>query len=250
MACSINENWKIGIAQREGKAKFLKAWKCGSTLLAQRLVTKVPSKLRFIAGTRKRLGHFDLLAYWTAAILFPLFSTPFPYFLFLPAWLKLPWILFFLSADEIILRQFQLVLPANFAAYRPKLLAFDFSPNDAIGSRSNGGHLENSNINNRRTVIAFIPLSSLFPRGEPLFPFPLIIILELNLNSEIIQSNFKTCLSQICLSPQRNYSETISKLVFAKNSALQSQPSRSPLLTKWSYWLSLNRRTSWNIEYK
>ena len=39
----IKESWKIEIAQREGKAKFLKAWKCGSTLLAQRLVTKMSS---------------------------------------------------------------------------------------------------------------------------------------------------------------------------------------------------------------
>ena len=39
----IKESWKIGIAQREGKAKFLTAWKCGSTRLAQRLVTKMSS---------------------------------------------------------------------------------------------------------------------------------------------------------------------------------------------------------------
>ena len=200
------------------------------------------------------MAIFDLLAYWTAAVLIPLYSTPFPCFLFLLARLKLPWILFFLSADENILRQFQLVLPTNFAVYRPNLLALDFSSNDPIGSRSNGGHLENSSINNRRTAIAFIPLSSLFSRGETLFLFPLIIILELNFNPEIIlrqlknlskpnflvastklfRDNFKTCLSQISLSSQRNYSKTFSKLVFAKNSALQSQPSRSPLLTKWS----------------
>ena len=69
-------------------------------------------------------------------------------------------------------------LPTNFAAYRPNLLALDFSPNDPIGSRSNGGHLENSSINNRRTAIVFITLFSLFPRGELLFHFPLIIFLE------------------------------------------------------------------------
>ena len=102
------------------------------------------------------------------------------------AWLNLFRILFLLSAEENILRQFQLVLPTNFAAYRPNLLALDFSPNDPIGSRSNGSHLENSSKNNRRTAIAFIPLCSLFPRGETFFLFPLIIILELNLNSEII----------------------------------------------------------------
>ena len=40
MACSINESWRIGNAQKEGKSKISKALKCGSTLLAQRLVTK------------------------------------------------------------------------------------------------------------------------------------------------------------------------------------------------------------------
>ena len=102
------------------------------------------------------------------------------------AWLTLFWILFLRSVDENILRQFQLALSTNFTAYRPNLLALEFSPNEPIGSRSNGGHFENSSITNRRTAIAFIPLSSLFPRGETLFLFPLIIILELNLNSEII----------------------------------------------------------------
>ena len=78
------------------------------------------------------------------------------------------------------------VLLTNFAAYRPNRPALHFLPNDLIGSHLNGGHLGNSSINNRHTAIAFIPLSSLFPRGETLFLFPLIIILELNLNSEII----------------------------------------------------------------
>ena len=41
---------------------------------------------------------------------------------------------------------------------------------------------------------------------------------------ELFGDNFKTCLSQISLSPQWNYSKTILKLNFAKNSALQSQP--------------------------
>ena len=51
-------------------------------------------------------------------------------------------------------------------------------PNDPIGTRSTGGHLENSRITNRRLAIAFIPLFSLFPRGEPLFHFSPINILE------------------------------------------------------------------------
>ena len=50
MACSINESWRSGIAQKEGKSKISKALKCGSTLLAQRLVTKynsILSQLRY-----------------------------------------------------------------------------------------------------------------------------------------------------------------------------------------------------------
>ena len=94
-------------------------------------------------------------------------SFPFlPRFLFLLAWLKLPWILFFLSADEIILRQFQLVLPTNFAASRSNLLALDFSPNDPIGSRSTGGHLELLSINNRRTATIFIRFLAYFPEAN------------------------------------------------------------------------------------
>ena len=82
------------------------------------------------------------------------------------AWLNLFWILFLLSADENILRQFQLVLPTKFAAYRPNLLALDFSPNDPIGSRSNGGHLEISSINNQRTARVFIRFLAYFPEAN------------------------------------------------------------------------------------
>ena len=45
MACSLNESWRIGIAQKEGESKTSKALNCGSTLLAQRLVTKYDSIL-------------------------------------------------------------------------------------------------------------------------------------------------------------------------------------------------------------
>ena len=45
MACSINESWRIGIAQKVGKSKISKALKCGSALLAQRIVTKYNSIL-------------------------------------------------------------------------------------------------------------------------------------------------------------------------------------------------------------
>ena len=60
-----------------------------------------------------------------------------PCFLFPLAWLKLFWIFFLFSADENILRQFQLVLATNSFAYRTNLLALDISPNDPIGSRQN-----------------------------------------------------------------------------------------------------------------
>ena len=141
---------------RRRKGKISKALKCGSTLLAQRLVTKVPSYLRFLASTGKRLGHFWLTRSPAGShISFPYFTS---FSFMLLAKLKLFWILFLLSADENFLRQFQLVLPTNFAAYRPNLLALDFAPNDPIGSRSNSGHLESSSINNRRTAIAFIRL--------------------------------------------------------------------------------------------
>ena len=33
----------LELHKKKGKAKFLKAWKCGSTRLAQRLVTKMSS---------------------------------------------------------------------------------------------------------------------------------------------------------------------------------------------------------------
>ena len=66
-----------------------------------------------------------------------------------------------------------------FAAYRRNRPALHFLPNDLIGSHLNGGHLENSSINNRHTAIAFIPFFSLFPRGETLFHFSPINILEI-----------------------------------------------------------------------
>ena len=165
---------------RRRKGKNSKALKCGSTLLAQRLVTEVPSYLRFLASTGKRLGQFWLTRLPAGRyISFPYF-TSLSYMLL--AWLDLFWILFLLSADENILRQFQLVLPTKFAAYRPNLLALDFSPKDPIGSSSNGGHLEISSINTRRTAIFIHSLAAvnyLLPRGETLFHLPSIKILEI-----------------------------------------------------------------------
>ena len=134
------------------------------------------------------MAIFDLLAYRPAAIFLSLISLPFPY-----ASLSFPSCLARIILNSLLSfrgrnysKTILVVLPTNFAAYRPNRPALHFLPNDLIGSHLNGGHLENSSINNRHTAIAFIPLSSLLPRGETLFLFPLIIILELNLNSEII----------------------------------------------------------------
>ena len=131
---------------------------------------------------------FDLLAYQPAAIFLSLISLLFPY-----ASLSFPSCLARIILNSLLSfrgrnysKTILVVLLTNFAAYRPNRPALHFLPNDLIGSHLNGGHLENSSINNRHTAIAFIPLSSLFPRGETLFLFPLIIILQLNLNSEII----------------------------------------------------------------
>ena len=51
-----------------------------------------------------------------------------------------------------------------------------------------------SNINTWRKTIIFIrllPPTTLFPRGETLFHFPLIIILEFDPNSKIILRQFQ-----------------------------------------------------------
>ena len=130
----------------------------------------------------------DLLAYRPASIFLSFISLPFPY-----ASLSFPSCLARFILNSLLSfrgrnysKTILVVLPTNFAAYRPNRPALHLLPNDLIGSHLNGGHLENSGINNRRTAVEFIPLSSLFPRGETLFLFPLIIILELNLNCEII----------------------------------------------------------------
>ena len=134
------------------------------------------------------LAIFDLLAYRPAATFLSLISLLFPY-----ASLSFPSCLARIILNSLLSfrgrnysKTIPVVLPTNFAAYRPNRPALHFLPNDLIGSHLNGGHLENSSIKNRRSAIAFIPLFSLFPRGETLFLFPLIIVLELNLNSESI----------------------------------------------------------------
>ena len=140
------------------------------------------------------------------------------------------------------MRQFRFVLAAN-SAYRAKLLALDFSPNDPIGSRQNWKNpwlfeykypVHNHNIHSLATTNC--PIS---PR-QTLFHFPLIIILGFNANSKIILRQ-----SQNLSEPKVLIFST--ELVLAANSALQNQPTRSRFLTKWSYWLSPN---TWQFEYK
>ena len=50
--------------------------------------------------------------------------------------------------------------------YRANRPALNFLPNDPIGSRSTGGHLELLSINNRRTAIVFIRFLAYFPEAN------------------------------------------------------------------------------------
>ena len=82
------------------------------------------------------------------------------------AWLELFWTLFLFSVGENILRQFQLDLAANSAAYRPNRPALHFSPNDPIGSRQNWRPSWKLSISNRRTAIIFIRFLAYFPEAN------------------------------------------------------------------------------------
>ena len=50
--------------------------------------------------------------------------------------------------------------------YRANRPALHFSPNDPIGSRSTGGHLEISSLNNQRTARVFIRFLAYFPEAN------------------------------------------------------------------------------------
>ena len=159
--------------------------KCVSTRLVQRLVTTVSSKLRFVAGTGKRLDHFTLTRFMAGShIPFPLFHSPLPFTsLSLPSCLA-KIILNSLPSfrGRIVLSQFHLVLLTNSAAYRPNLLARDFPPIDPIGSRSNGGHLVNIEYKypvHSQIIHTLATVNSIFPRGETFFHLPPINILEI-----------------------------------------------------------------------
>ena len=67
---------------------------------------------------------------------------------------------------ENILRQLQLDLVANSAAYRPNRPALHFSPNDPIGSRQNWRPSWKLSMNNRRTAIIFIGFLAYFPEAK------------------------------------------------------------------------------------
>ena len=54
----------------------------------------------------------------------------------------------------------------KFLLYRANRPALHFSPNDPIGSRSTGGHLEISSINNQRTARVFIRFLAYFPEAN------------------------------------------------------------------------------------
>ena len=165
----IKESWKIGIAQRKGKSKISKSVEMWFNAIGSTTSHEDAVITSFHSWYEKAAWPFLIYSLTgRQPYSFPLFHflSLTPRFLFLLAWLNLFWILFLLSADEIILRQFQLALPTNCAACRPNRPTLHFSPNDPIGSRSNGGHLENSSINNRRTTIVFIRFLAYFPEAK------------------------------------------------------------------------------------
>ena len=95
--------------------------------------------------------------------------------------------------------------------------------------------LGHSSINTQRTAIIFIrllPPTTLFPRGETLFHFPLIIILGFNPNSKIILRQPQNCPSQNSSSHQRNWSwpqvllyrNNLLALGFSPNDPIGSRP--------------------------
>ena len=114
------------------------------------------------------MAIIDLLVYRPAAIFFYLISLPFFY-----ASLSFPSCLAKIILNSLLslrARKYSkttpVVLPTNFAAYRPNRPARHSSPNDPIGSRSTGGHLGLSSVNNRRTATIFIRFLAYFPEAK------------------------------------------------------------------------------------
>ena len=210
---------------------------------------------------------FNSLAYRPAAIFLSLISLPFPY-----ASLSFPSCLAKFILNSLLSprgRKYSKTISACLAYKFCRLQTQPFpslrlSQNDLIGSRSNGGHLENSSINNRHTATAFIhafePTStrrnSLSLPSQHNFGVKSLLRNYSKTTPKLVLAKFLSPLRNYSkttsklvlakfLSPLRNYSKTISKLVLAKYSALQNQPSCSPILTKWFDWLSPIRRPSW-----
>ena len=114
------------------------------------------------------MAIFDLLAYRPAAIFLSLISLAFPY-----ASLSFPSCLARIILNSLLSfrgrnysKTILVVLLTNFVAYRPNCPALHFLPNDLIGSRSTGGHLELSSINNQRTARVFIRFLAYFPEAN------------------------------------------------------------------------------------
>ena len=142
-------------------------------------------KLHSTARTGKA-AITDLLAYWPAAILLSLYFTPFRCFLFLIAWLKLIWILFLLSSDRNIFRQFQTCLSYKFGCFLNQLTRSRYSTKWSYWLSpiltKYAAILKNSSIKTKRTAIfnhSLPTVNYLLPRGETLFHLPRIIILEI-----------------------------------------------------------------------
>ena len=131
-------------------------------------------------------------------------------------------------------------MPTNFAAHRPNLLALDFSPNDPFGSRSNGGHLEISSINNQRTARVFIRFLAYFPEAN-LSSTSLPSIFwkyskTFHQQFENIQKHFRL---QICLSRKSSTTRKYSKSFSPANCLSRKSPT---IFRKYSktFWAAIN----------
>ena len=179
------------------------------------------------------MAIIDLLAYRLAAIFLALISLPFLY-----ASLSFPSCLARTNLNSLLSLRgrnysetIPVVLPTNFAAYRPNRPGLHFLPNDLIGSHLNGGHLEISSINNQRTARVFIRFLAYFPEAN-LSSTSLASIFwkyskTFHQQPENIQRLFRlqNCLSRKPSTIFRIYSKTF----WAINSSNQQQQSTAPI---------------------
>ena len=94
--------------------------------------------------------------------------------------------------------------------YRANLPALNFSPNDSIGSRLNGGHLGSIEYKypvHGHKIHSLATVNYQLPRGETLFHLPLTHILEIFKHSSLTT---------------RKYSETFSPAINSSNQQPQS----------------------------